>query len=116
MANQTARRLRKTETIAERQLWQELRKLRPRGYHFRRQHPIEGFIVDFACLSQKLIVEIDGAQHQMTENLQADAERDARLQWLGYRVLRFGNGDVRHYLDSVLSKILATLGAVVKQE
>jgi very-short-patch-repair endonuclease len=48
MANQTARRLRKNETIAEKQLWRELRQLRAQGYHFRRQHPIEGYIVDFA--------------------------------------------------------------------
>lgn len=116
MANETARKLRKTLTPAERKLWNELRKLRPRGYHFRKQHPIEGFIVDFACLSQKVIIEVDGAQHQWPENSRSDAARDARLHCLGYRVLRFGNGDVTDHLDGVVSEILAALGAVVKQE
>lgn len=116
MANQIARQLRKTETIAEKRLWQELRKLRTQGYHFRRQHPIEGFIVDFACVSQRLVVEVDGAQHELPENRTADAARDDRLQWRGYRVLRFGNGDIRDHLDGVILQILAALGAVVKQD
>ncbi len=116
MANEIARKLRKTPTSQERQLWNELRKLRPQGYHFRRQHPVEGFIVDFACLSQKLIIEVDGAQHQLPENSRSDAIRDARLQWLGYRILRIGNGDVTSHLDGVISEVLAVLGAVVKQE
>jgi very-short-patch-repair endonuclease len=116
MANQVARNLRKTETIAEKRLWQELRKLRRQGYHFRRQHPIDGFVVDFACLAQRLIVEVDGAQHQLTENAKADAARDDRLKWRGYRVLRFGNGDIRENLDSVILEILAALGAVAKIE
>jgi very-short-patch-repair endonuclease len=116
MANETARKLRKATTPAEKRVWNELRKLRHRGYHFRRQHPIEGFVVDFACLSQKLIIEIDGAQHQWAENSRSDASRDARLHWLGYRVLRFGNGDVTDHLNGVLLEVLAALGAVVKQE
>jgi len=116
MANEIARKLRKTPTFAEKRLWNELRKLRQQGYHFRRQHPIEGFVVDFACLSQKVIIEVDGAQHQLPENSRSDASRDARLHWLGYRMLRFGNGDVADHLDGVVLEILAALGAVVKQE
>ncbi|MFT3733242.1 MAG: endonuclease domain-containing protein [Hyphomicrobium sp.] len=116
MANETARHLRKTLTPAEKRLWNELRKLRPQGYHFRKQHPIEEFIVDFACLAQKVIIEVDGMQHQWPENSSSDAKRDARLHWLGYRVLRFGNGDVTDHLDGVVLEILTALGAVVKQE
>jgi very-short-patch-repair endonuclease len=116
MANQIARQLRKTETIAEKRLWQELRKLRTQGYHFRRQHPIEGFIVDFACLAHRLIVEVDGAQHQLAEHAKADATRDDRLRWHGYNVRRFGNGDIRDNLEGVLLEILAILGAVAKNE
>ncbi len=116
MANQTARKLRKNETIAEKRLWKELRELRRQGYHFRRQHPIEGFIIDFACLSQMLIIEVDGIQHLETEHLKADAARDARLNWLGWRVLRFSNGDVANALDGVVLEVLAALGAVAKQE
>jgi very-short-patch-repair endonuclease len=116
MANQIARQLRKTETSAEKRLWQELRKLRTQGYHFRRQHPLQGFIVDFACLAQRLIIEVDGAQHQLAKNIKVDAARDERLKWRGYRVLRFGNGDIRENLDGVLLEILAALGAVAKNE
>ena len=116
MANQTARRLRKNQTIAETRLWRELRKLRPQGYHFRRQCPIEGFIVDFACLSHRVIIEVDGFQHLEPAGLEADAKRDAHLQWQGFRVLRFGNGDVKDRLDGVILEVLAALGAVAKQE
>lgn len=116
MANEIARNLRKTATIAEKRLWNELRKLRAEGYHFRRQHPIEGYIVDFACLSQMVIIEVDGIQHGEPELLKADAARDARLQWLGWRVLRFTNGDVANHLDGVMMQILVGLGAVVKYE
>lgn len=116
MANNIARKLRKIPTVAEKKLWNELRKLRAKGYHFRRQHPIEGFVVDFACLSQKLIIEVDGAQHLLAENSRSDAARDAKLQWLGYRVMRIGNGDVNDHLDGILLEVLAALGAVVKQE
>ena len=116
MANQVARNLRKNETIAEKRLWKQLRTLRAQGYHFRRQHPIEGYIVDFACVSQMLIIEVDGIQHMEPENLKADAARDARMQWLGWRVLRFTNGDVANTLDGVTLEVLAALGAVAKVE
>ena len=116
MANQTARALRKNETIAEKRLWRELRKLRAQGYHFRRQHPIEGFIVDFACLSQMVIIEVDGIQHLESAHIRADSARDARLRWLGWQVVRFPNGDVSNALDGVVLEVLAVLGAVAKQE
>ena len=116
MANQIARRLRKSETIAERRLWRELRKLRPQGYHFRRQHPMFGYVVDFACLAQRLIIEVDGAQHLDTDNLRVDAARDAHLRHHGFEVLRVSNGDVSEHLDGVVLLVLAALGAVTKQE
>ena len=77
MANQIARRLRKHQTVAETNLWRELRKLRHHGYHFRRQVPIASYIVDFACLSQKVIIEVDGIQHDEPKAQAADAARDA---------------------------------------
>ena len=116
MANLTARNLRKNQAIAETRLWRELRELRRQGYHFRRQHLNEGFIADFACLSQILFIEVDGIQHMETERLKADAARDARLHWLGWRVLRVSNGDVANTLEGVVLEILAALGAVAKQE
>ena len=116
MANQIARNLRKKETIAEKRLWRELKKLRVQGYHFRRQHPIDGYIVDFACLSHLVIIEVDGYQHNEGDAPVLDAARDAHLHWRGYNVLRFSNADVRDYLDGVVLNVLAALGAVVRQE
>ena len=116
MANQIARRLRKTETIAEKRLWRELRKLRAMGYHFRRQHPVDDYIVDFACLAHLIVIEVDGYQHGEDAGLQKDAKRDAHLRWRGFEVVRFDNGDVRDHLDGVMLEILAKLGVVVKQE
>ena len=116
MANQTARRLRKNETIAERQLWKELRNLRAQGYHFRRQAPIDDFIVDFACLGHHVVIEVDGLQHNTVEGRIKDTARDARLQWQGFKVLRFSNADASDNIEGVLAEILAVLGAVEWQE
>ena len=116
MANQVARKLRKSETVAEKRLWQELRKLRAQGYHFRRQHPIDGYIVDFACLAHLTIIEVDGYQHGEGDAPGKDAARDAHLKWSGFTVLRFSNANVRDHLEGVMLEVLAALGAVVKQE
>lgn len=116
MASELARRLRKNPTIAEARLWAELRKLRHQGYHFRRQVPIGRYIVDFACFKQRLVVEIDGIQHATRAGARADAVRDASLDWLEFKVLRFSNGDVSQHLNGVVIEILAALGAVVRTE
>ena len=76
MANERARQLRKNQTVAEKRLWNELRKLRWQGYHFRRQAPIDKYIVDFACYAQHLIVEVDGIQHEAPKARRADAARE----------------------------------------
>jgi very-short-patch-repair endonuclease len=116
MANQAARSLRKHQTVAETKLWKELRKLRHHGYHFRRQVPLAGYIVDFACLSQKVIIELDGIQHDDPEARAADAARDADLVWRSFKVLRFRNSDVAESLERVMLEVLAALGAVEKPE
>jgi very-short-patch-repair endonuclease len=116
MARELARRLRKTPTIAEARLWAELRRLRRQGYHFRRQVPIGRYIVDFACFKQRLIVEVDGIQHMTAIGSRADAARDANLDWLGFKVLRFSNADVSGHLEGVVLEILAALGVVVRNE
>lgn len=105
MANEVARRLRKTMTPQEVKLWIHLRALKAQGFHFRRQAPREGYIVDFACLKSKLIVEIDGAQHGEPVNLRRDTERDARLTAAGFLVLRFWNNEVNENLDGVIETI-----------
>jgi very-short-patch-repair endonuclease len=116
MANENARQLRKRQTLGEIRLWKELRQLRRQGYHFRRQAPIDKYIVDFACFSQRLVIEVDGVQHQEPANLTADAARDADLSWRGFKVLRFRNDEVRDTMGGVMLEVLAALGAVVKQE
>ena len=77
MANARARRFRKRPTIGEMRLWKELRQLWRQGYHFRRQAPIDPYIVDFACFTQRLIIEVDGVQHDTAQGRKADAARDA---------------------------------------
>lgn len=116
MANEVARHLRKNPTIAEARLWDEWRELRRHGYHFRRQVPLAGYIVDFACLKRRLIVEVDGFQHFFTEGAMKDSARDADLAWRGFKVLRFTNSDMSDKLDGMMREILAALGATVKVE
>jgi len=76
-------------TPQEVKVWVHLRALKKQGFHFRRQVPREGFIVDFACLKSKLIIEIDGAHHSDDGHLKRDSECDGRLVAAGFRVLRF---------------------------
>jgi very-short-patch-repair endonuclease len=105
MANQIARRLRKTMTPQEVKVWVHLRSWRPRGYHFRRQAPRKGFIVDFVCLKHHVVVELDGGQHNFDGHQAADHDRDTTLGRSGFRVLRFWNSDVDHNLPGVLHRI-----------
>jgi very-short-patch-repair endonuclease len=105
MANDIARRLRKTMTPQEVKVWVHLRSWRARGYHFRRQAPRKGFIVDFVCLRRRLVVEIDGGQHNFDQHQQLDGSRDRTLERSGFRVLRFWNSDVDRNLDGVLESI-----------
>ena len=100
-----ARRLRRDQTDAERKLWFRLRDRRLNGLKFRRQMPIESYIVDFCCESARLIIELDGGQHAERSS---DAERTANLENYGYLVLRFWNNDVLGNIDGVLETIIAT--------
>jgi very-short-patch-repair endonuclease len=105
----TARRLRDNETSAESQLWRALNRVPLLKTHFRRQAPIGPYIADFACLSARLLIELDGPSHSFAEKQQKDRRRDAWLQKEGYRVLRFWNQDVFDHVDSVLDTIYAAL-------
>ncbi len=106
MANERARTLRKTMTPQEVKLWIGLRALRPQNLHFRRQVPLQGMIVDFACLRARLVVEVDGEQHGLPSGLAADERRDAALAETGYRVLRFWNHEVDRGRDDVVETIV----------
>jgi very-short-patch-repair endonuclease len=111
MANERARSFRKRPTVAEQRLWKELRALRAQGFHFRRQVPIDDFIVDFACFDQRLIIEVDGLQHDEPAGLAADSVRDAHLRWQGFTVMRIRNADILMNTSGVLAGILCELGA-----
>lgn len=104
-----ARYLRREMTDVERLLWRALRVKQLHGHRFRRQHPVGSYITDFACIEQKIIIELDGGQHQ--ENLTYDEQRTAFLQAHGWRVLRFWNTDVLNNLDGVLATIVENLAA-----
>jgi very-short-patch-repair endonuclease len=105
MANEVARKLRKSLTPQEVKIWNHLRLWRKRGFHFRRQAPRKGYIVDFVCLKHGLVVEIDGGQHNFDAHARADAARDEKLSRSGFRVLRFWNSDVDRNLSGVLEMI-----------
>jgi lysyl-tRNA synthetase class 2 len=109
MANNTttAKRLRRQQTDAERILWFRLRGRRLAGWKFKRQVPIDRFIVDFVCADAKLIVELDGSQHAV--RTRQDEERTRTLEAMGYLVLRFWNNDVMRNLEGVFQEILNTL-------
>jgi ring-1,2-phenylacetyl-CoA epoxidase subunit PaaD len=110
MANEHARHLRRNRTAAERQLWWQLRQLKHAGYKFRQQAPVDHYIVDFACLPQRLIVEVDGGTHSTEEELRRDGKREQYLRNQGFRILRFWNSDVRENLEGVMDTIVGALG------
>jgi very-short-patch-repair endonuclease len=99
--------LRKELTPAEAKLWVYLRTLRKEGVHFRRQHAIGQYIVDFCTPSRKLIIEVDGSPH--LDQGESDAERTAFLAAKGYHVLRFWNSDVMDKIEDVKRAILEVL-------
>jgi very-short-patch-repair endonuclease len=99
-----ARTLRREATDAERILWRLLSPYRPR---FTRQHVVGRYIIDIACRKAKLAVEIDGSQHLKAD---ADADRTAFLQGLGWKVLRFWNSEVLENADGVAEAIILEVG------
>ena len=101
---QTAWQLREALTPAEQVLWEALRDKRLNGLKFRRQHPVEQFILDFYCPLHKLAIELDGGIHDT--HGEQDAARTAHLNAHGYQVTRFRNEEVLTALPSVLKRIL----------
>jgi len=104
-----ARELRQRHTDAEKALWMKLRSRELEGVKFRRQQPIGPYIVDFASFERKLIVEIDGGQHNEEGTKERDKERTMRLEERGYRIMRFWNNDVLTNLEGVLERIREAL-------
>lgn len=101
---QRAREMRHPQTPAEATLWRAIRN-RNLGYKFRRQHPINRFIIDFYCAQAKLCIELDGESHFEADQMEYDAARTEFLEYLGYKVIRFTNNDVRYTLNAVVDEI-----------
>lgn len=102
-----AKQLHREMTPVEAKLWSRLQAHRMGDVHFRNQHAIGNYVVDFCAPRRKLVIELDGSQH--LEQEEYDSERTAFLQSKGYRVLRFWNNDVMKDIDSVLKVIYAAL-------
>lgn len=106
-AIERARALRMRQTEVEQKLWFHLRAHRFMGLKFRRQQPIGIYIVDFFCYDLKLIIELDGGQHQ--DNAQYDQQRDAWLKAQGHTILRFWNHHICQEPAAVLAAIAQTV-------
>ena len=108
---QRARQFRRQMSDAEVILWSRLRRLRQRGFHVRRQAPFRGYYLDFVCFARRLVVEVDGSQHN--ENIQSEHDfvRDRVLARQGFAVLRFSAGEVRRNSVGVMDRIIAELEA-----
>jgi very-short-patch-repair endonuclease len=98
-----AREMRREPTPAEAMLWEGLRAHRLGGYHFRRQHAVGRFVLDFYCAAKRICVEVDGPIHD--EQRERDAERDAVLAAYSIEVVRIANHDVLSNLASVLTRL-----------
>jgi len=109
MASERARYLRRNRTATERRLWWQLRELKRIGFKFRQQVPIDHFIVDFACLSQRLIIEVDGGTHSTDQEVARDARRERHLKDQGFRIVRVWNSDVRQNIGRVMDMIVGEL-------
>ena len=102
-----AKQLHRNMSPAEAKLWKHLRAHRMGEIHFRNQHAIGNYIVDFCAPRRKLIIELDGSQH--LEQKEYDEERRKYLEARGYRVLRFWNNDVMNSVEAVLKVIWSAL-------
>jgi very-short-patch-repair endonuclease len=104
-----ARDLRQKFTDAEKALWMKLRNRQLEGVKFRRQQPTGSYIVDFVSFERKLVIEIDGGQHNEERTKERDEERTMRLEERGYQVMRFWNNEVLTNAEGVLERIREAL-------
>jgi len=98
-----AKELRNNSTEAERLLWCHLRNSQLEGVKFRRQQPVETYIVDFISFDKRIVIELDGGQH--SEDIESDQQRDACLRRNGFVVLRFWNNEIFENIGGVLEVI-----------
>ena len=105
-----ARSLRHNMTNVESLLWRALRIKQLDGYRFRLQHPIGQYIAGFACIERKIVIELDGGQHQ--DQLAYNEQRTAFLRAQGWYVLRFWNNDILNNIEGVLLTIAKNLAVL----
>ncbi len=101
--------LRSSMTKAERSLWDRLSNNQLDGFKFRRQHPIGPYVADFYCHKARLVIEVDGKDHNQTERKQNDEVRDIEMKELGLKVIRVKNEEVLNDIDKVIKRILKEL-------
>jgi very-short-patch-repair endonuclease len=100
-----AKELRRNMTEAEKMLWSALRRNQFHGYYFRRQHPIDQFIADFYCHEARLVIEVDGAAHDLEDQKEYDEGRSYEMQKWNITVIRFTNERIHENIQNVLSEI-----------
>lgn len=109
--NENARKLRVSMSLPEVLLWRELRK-RPAGLKFRRQHPADSYVLDFYCHEARLILEVDGAAHDMGSNQKRDQRRDQHFESKGLRTLRIPAADILRDVKGAVDGIIAAASTV----
>jgi len=102
---QKARFLRNNMTEQEQKLWNIIRNRQFYNYRFLRQYRIGNYIVDFICRSKKIIVEVDGGQHNFDKNIEYDNNRTEYLKSKGYKIIRFWNNDIDNNISGVYEKL-----------
>ncbi|MDP8211812.1 MAG: endonuclease domain-containing protein [Candidatus Zapsychrus exili] len=99
------RSLRKNQTDTEQKLWFLLRSRRLNGIKFRRQHPVDNYILDFYCPKYKLCIESDGGQHYEDEEIKKDKIRTKVLSKYGIKVIRFSNKEILENIEGIYKSI-----------
>ena len=107
---QNARNLRNNMTEQERKLWNIIRNRNFYGYRFLRQYVIGQYIVDFICREKKVVIEIDGGQHNESENIEYNKQRTKYLENKGYKVIRFWNNDIDSNIEGVYQHLQNVFG------
>lgn len=110
-AKDRAQRLRSEPTLSEVQLWKLLRKMKAEGAHFRRQAHVGPYVFDFAFLSRRLLIELDGGVHDEPDVALKDAKKANWAESAGWRVIRFKNSEIWSAPDSVLDRVRLALKA-----
>ena len=96
-----SRKLRRNQTPQEQKLWNILRNNNFHNLKFKRQYPIGNFIVDFICIEKRIIIEIDGGQHNEPKNIINDNIRTQYFESRKFKVIRFWNNDIDNNFDGV---------------